>query len=43
MAVKPITNKQAVVNQTVNRAKQISTRDEKITGNRSNLQTCRRS
>ena len=35
MAVKPITNKQAVVNQTVNRAKQISTRDEKITGNRS--------
>jgi len=35
MAVKPITNKQALVNETVNRAKQLSTRSEKITGNRS--------
>ena len=35
MAVKPITNKQAVVNETINRAKQVSTRGEKNVGNRS--------
>ena len=35
MAVKPITNKQAVVKSSVNRASQTSTRSETTQGNRS--------
>ena len=34
MAVKPITNKQVVASSNINRAKEVSTRDKTIRGNR---------